>query len=67
MKRIVTLVVSGDMSDGANLSEIVADILDRHARDIRDKDNIAGCTAMGSLSGRLPVPWAVEWSAIYDE
>ncbi len=76
MKRIVTLVVSGDLPDSIAMSDCVADILEKHAQDLRDSENPAGKKAKGVLNGtitvdgtippRPPVPWEVEWTATYE-
>lgn len=72
MKRIVTIVVSGDIPDNIALSDCVVNILERHAKNIRELGHPASNKASGRLSGSFTPPsgpsvsWMVEWTATYE-
>ena len=67
MKRIVTITIEGDVPDTVNFSREVADILERHAHDIRDRDHLAGQTARGGVSIEQDGgEYLITWLAAYD-
>ena len=41
-RRIVTITIEGEVPDTLHLGHVVANILERHAADIRDRENVAG-------------------------
>jgi len=68
-KRIVTITIEGEVDAGFSLSEGVADILEKHANDIRDKDSIAGQSAKGQMTyatGRK-YETRLDWVAKYEQ
>ncbi len=73
MKRIVTLVVRGDLPDSVSMTDSVADILEKHAADLRARGGTAGARARGTLEGNIlsqggaRVGWIVEWTATYEQ
>ena len=68
MKRIVTITIEGEVPDTLHFGHVVADILDRHAADIRDRESIAGQKNTGSVTveqdgGDYRVSWIAEYGA----
>ncbi len=68
MKRIVVITISAIVPDTVNLSSAVADVLENHARDIRNIDSLAGRSATGFLNVEQgDQEFRVEWHASYAE
>ena len=66
-KRIVTITIQGEVPDTLHLGHVVANILERHAADIRDRENIAGQRNTGSVTveqdgGDYQVSWTAEYA-----
>lgn len=67
-QRIVTITIQGEVPDTVHFSRVVADILEKHAADIRDRDHIAGQRNTGSVTieqeyGRdYQVSWIAEYA-----
>ncbi len=67
MKMLVTITVSGDVPVGVAFVDIVADVLEHHARDLRDTDSPAGNAARGFLEVTLnSETFVVDWAADYE-
>ena len=68
MKRIVTITIEGDVPDSLHLGHVVADILEVHARQIRDQESVAGKRNAGGLTiehdgGEYQVSWTAQYGA----
>ncbi len=66
MKRIVVITISAIVPDTVNLSHAVAEVLEKHAHDIRDVDHPAGRSARGFLDVEQgDQTFRVDWHVAY--
>ncbi len=68
MKRVVVITISAFVPDTVKLSSAVADVLENHARDIRNIKHLAGKSARGFLDIEQDGDkFRVTWLASYEK
>lgn len=66
MEFIVTITVSGDVPDTARFNNIVAEVLEHHARDLRDLNSAVGREACGFIEFKHDgEKFRIDWKAVF--